>query len=470
MAKNVTGNTTLMKQAIIPYGSSDESVLFQDDMKDAPSNGAFKVALPTFDSTNGMLLGAGGWMFDLSALDFNSLENGGQFSFSIEAKGLGDDPIQDSDFTSIGSTGISTTGTSYLCTWANASAVGAAPYGRIFTSSVELIQVQLNGGDTSVSALVTDHTGKDYMIFTISWTGSVVKMFVDNILVKSGTAQTNTDWMQFFHIGTNRGAATAFFEDAVYVKDFVISNRPVMTPVHPSLAKVVIMGDSFANQADTGQSNIPSAGYQNTMTLSAQGYLRELGVGINWSGHGVSGAYIHDWSGVMNDVADQIAGVIADKPSNVVIQAGTNDAGYSLYLEATFETEYQGHLTTLLAGINGKCFIGTVPSLKGETNGKSSELIATEAAAVASINSVINSLPAWWDGANPSDTGRVIVYDLFTETGGEDAAANMMAGTWWSLYDSGGAGVYGNDLHLSSLGRRKFGELVGKTLYENLHK
>lgn len=457
MAKHITGNTTKPAQGIIPFGSNDEAVILQDSLKAEPSNGEFKVALPDFDSERGMLLGAGGWMFDFSALDFTSLENSGQFSFTIEAIGLGDAPIQTSDFTSIGSDGLVSVGTNYICSWAATNAVGSTPYGRIFTSASKLINTQLNGGDASITTLVTDHTLTDDMIFTVSWTGGIVEIYIDNLLQKAETGQTNTNWMQFFHIGTNRGAPTLFFEQAVYAKDFIISNRPVMTPVHPSLAKVAMSGDSFAAQS-IGITNAPAAGYQNRATRVAEAYLRKFGVGINWSAHGVSGAFVYDWTGSLPALfIDQIPGIIAARPQQIVLQIGTNDAGYSDYVEATYESTLQSHITTLLAGITGKIFIGTIPTRKGLGPDPG------DPARVASVNRVNSSIPAWWDAANPGDTGRVVVYDLSRATGGEGAADKMLAGLWWDLYTN-----YENDAHLSSLGRATFGDLLGKTLHKYL--
>ena len=459
MVKHATGNTTLIGQAIIPFGSSDESIFLQDDMKDTPSNGSVRETV-SFDSEKGMLLGAGGWMFDLSSFDFNSLEKSGQFSFTIEAIGLADYGILDSS--NIGTKGLPSVNVNYLASWGATDLTTASPYGRIFTSSSKLIQAHLVTADTATTMLLTDHTLSTNMKITISWIGGLVSTYIDDMWYKDLACTTAADFMKFFHIGTNRGASGInIFEQAVYVKDFIISNRPVMTPTHPALAKIAFMGDSFANQSFQNP-GIPSGGYQIVAVRSAEGYLRGKGVGANFTNHGVGGETIMTTGGA--DIVDQIAGVIEDNPQHVVCQGGTNDCNNTqgtVYNATDFETDYKSHITTILAGIKGKILVGNVITIKGLDEGAT--INAVKAANVASANVIIADLPAWWDAANPSDTGRIILYDLYAATGGENADDKMLAGLWWSGYDN-----YLNDAHLSSLGRATFGNLLGKTLFKTL--
>ena len=459
MAKHATGNTTLIGQAIIPFGSVDESILFQDSMKSAPSNGSAKQTV-SFDSEKGMLLGAGGWMFDLSAFDFNSLEKAGQFSFTIEAIGLADYGVADSS--NIGSTGLASVNVNYIASWGATDATSATPYGRIWTSSSKLVQAHLVTADTATTMLLTDHTLNENMKVTFSWIGGLVSTYIDDMWYKDLACTTAADFMKYFHIGTNRGTAgTSMFEQAVYVKDFVISNRPVMTPTHPSLAKIAVMGDSFAAQMFNGP-GIPSSGYQIIAARSPANFLRKKGVNANFTSHGISGETITTTGSA--DMVDQIAGVIADRPQHVICQGGTNDcnnAQGTQYNAADFETDYKSHITTILAGINGKILVGNVITIKGLDEGAT--INAVKAANVASANAIIAALPTWWDAANPSDTGRVVLYDLYAATGGENAADKMLAGLWWSGYDN-----YLADAHLSTLGRATFGRLLGKTLFNAL--
>jgi len=459
VAKNATGNTTL-PAGIINFGSTDESVVFQDAMTATPSNGAAD-GVPVF-SSSGMNINAGGWTFDLSGeTGYSGLDKAGQFSFEVESIGISDDAARTAD--GIGAGGRDVTSTLYLMSWANANSTGASPWGRMYMASANALTTQLSAvspGNGSRGARTTNYGADTYKKVTISWIGDSFTIYYDGALFEAAKTGgfPGTDIFKFIFFGTNRGGTTYNFGD-YNVKNFIISHRPVMAPVHPSLSRVSLMGDSFMNQSNEDADD-QTRGYEHQFTLQCAAYLRERGLGINFSNNGVSGALIKAAAG--STISDQVATTLADNPRTVVIQGGTNDAiASSGYSESTFDTDYKSYLTSLLAAGTGidKVFVGTVPSLKGVV----ATYDATRISQTASVNSVISGLPAWWDAANPSDTGRVVVYDLFTKTGGESASDGMIAGLWNASFTN-----YQNDVHLSSQGRRVFGRLVGEAIYNNL--
>lgn len=466
--------SSAIAESIIAFGSTDESVLYQHDLKSDPLNGLVKPTGHISDTNSeGMLLGTGGWMFDFSALGHTLLETSGQFSFTIPAVALGD--LGSVDPTNIGATGEATVSTSYLATWGDDATTNPTVDGRIFTSSSKLIQIGLLSTSTASTMLLTDHVESGNIIFTVSWSGGTIRTYTNGVPYKEEAVKgaTGTDFMKYFHIGTNWGAGTQNFEQVHRVKDFIISSRPVLAPVHPELVKIAFGGDSFANQSFVSPGQ-PTTGYQNVASLVARGYMLKRNIDINFAGHGIGGAYVHDWSGSLPVLfEDQIAGIISDNPNHTILQLGTNDAGHSSYVEATYKATYISHLTTLLAGTTGKFFIGTIPSRKGLGLGSYGDPTPAaedtdDRARVASINVVNASLPAAMAAVNPLYAGRVIVYDLSAATGGESAADNLLAGLVWDGYDNGSTAEWTRDGHLSSLGRELFGNLLGKTLHDNL--
>jgi len=446
---------------IIEFGSSDDAVIYQHALTSSPTEGTDKGS-PVY-SSSGMNMNAGGVQLDLSGVtDIGTLSTAGQMSFEVSSACI-------ADFIPAGATtGIGTNGgtdrvnsADYFMTWAATASTAASPYGRMYINTSESLKFQATtSGGAQGGLFSTNHGAGEFTKLTFSWNGALIDVYKDHVLVDSvAKVAIEANLFSYISIGSNRGTASFTVGD-YNIKNFIISNRPVMTPTHPSTAKIVFVGDSFLNQTDSPIED-PASGYDYNMKYQVEGYLREKGIGVNFVNQAVSGEYIDD--AAAGAIGDQIALAIADKPNIVIYQGGTNDSQRSTgYVAADIQTSLEGHIDTLLAagtGIN-KVYIGTVPSLKGDV----SVYDSTRIAQTATTNSIINGMPAYWDAANPLDTGRVIVYDLFTETGGE-AAGNeqMFAGLWRSDYSS-----YEDNLHLSSKGRKTFGRLVGRTIFNTL--
>ena len=67
---------------------------------------------------------------------------------------------------------------------------------------------------------------------------------------------------------------------------------------------------------------------------------------------------------------------------------------------------------------------GKIPTLKGNSTYDTPTYVAS----VKTLNAIIDSLPAWWDANNPSNTGKVTIADTLKAFGGESPLENVFVG------------------------------------------
>lgn len=474
MAKTTTGTTT-RPAGIIEFGSDDESVVYQHAMTSTPTdNGAEFGTGVSFDSNGLNTNGTGGWQFDMTSLDPNdNLGKCGQISVDVLSSAIGTIKSWSSG-NHTGSNGVAPdTANDVLISWCQTNAAGSIE-GRIQESSENELWVtndivSLSGG----AVRLTDQGKGTYCTLTYAWQGPMLSLYVDGVPFGKtiGTAKCPSDLFNYICVGSYsvRTTADQITSADKYIKNLIISNRPVMLAGHPMLRKPVVMGDSFgvAHSEAVATSNR----FDHSPSYQMKGYLASKGLRCGspsttfpsaFDNESVNGTVVDDAPGG-TPISDTTAAVLAHKPSIVIFHGGTNDAGRaSGFVRSTFQTELQSIMSALLASTTTvqKVFIPTIPSLRGDDDNYSANAIA----ATTDINQVINDLPAWWDAANPSDTGRIVVYDVWTALGEDTGQLNKnIIGLWSTTHSS-----YGNDLHPSSQGGRITGRLLGAAIYENL--
>jgi len=273
-----------MVQPIIPFSSSDASIVFKTDLKSltsvtdpdlngiavpgvagtgAPTDGVF----PTFDGSLGMLAVTAGVRFDGAILGHDAqgvvgpLDTEGQMSWTVTRQGA---VKRDNGGSVSGSDGVERSATS------NMYAFGADQFNSIvgqgFHSNIEDVKCFIDGG-SNITAMITSLNKLGDLVFTISWTATTERLFVgvEGDLDASGNqvsrfldsnARTSTGSNMFFALamGCNLGGVSLFSAgETLYIRDLVISSAPVLLNTSP-YATATINGDSFANLDGLGAS------------------------------------------------------------------------------------------------------------------------------------------------------------------------------------------------------------------------
>ena len=481
MAKQVTGNTT-NPVGIIKFGSTDESVVYQHALDEKPAIGTELGTGISYDANGLNTNGTGALQLDLSSLDFTSLTRSGQISFDIISTAIGHAASYNSYAHTGSDGGVPDVDNDYLLSWSDEAGT-AGKAGRLFLAAGNVFEYQMEWGDTNgeFSQRLTNHgRSTEYETITLSWHGDVLTMYISGSPFSRllNGIQLPADLFKYITVSSYQNRdTTAFIASAGrLIKNIIVSNRPVMLAGHPMLSKIVFMGDSFGIAAATRSlASTTRFNYQPARIVS--GYLGSRGLKLSapttdlprtgstnhsYTSTSVNASVIDDTGTAAAKIGDTVTATLAEKPSIISINGGINDvrkgAGYDI---AVFETEYKSLLSALLAAGEStqKVFVNNIISHIGDAAFYTAQSITR----TAEINAVINALPAWWDAANPSDTGRVIVVDIFNAFGGEPANDNTILGRWNINYPS-----YDNELHPSSYGGWIMGNELGKAIFKNL--
>jgi len=309
----------------------------------------------------------------------------------------------------------------------------------------------------------------------LTYTATILYIAGTPFFRMSNKVTNPTDLFKFFSIGTYEGRTTAGYVTTAgkYIKNFIVSNRPVMLASHPMLRRLAFMGDSFGVAALSEAISSVST-FDVTESYQIKGYLAQKGLRlgaettampVNTFSTSVNGAVIDDTGTAASKIGDQTTAMLTAKPTIVICYGGINDVLKSSgYVPSVFETEYKAIATTLLADGTGieKFLVCTISSGRGDFVTYTAAIIAR----TAELNAIINALPEWWDANNPTRTGMLKVVDVFTALGGEGSSASDLLnnmGTWNSNHPN-----YGDDIHLAAQGKRIVGRLEGKIIYDNL--
>lgn len=431
----------------IPNGSDDDSILLDCAMSSATNitdNSGTLQSGATVSADGAVSGSAGAVQFDLSAVDYGSLDVAGQIFFDVTTYDIGE------LHTSVGSEGFDRTTNGYLIHFNDADGV-TPPYGRILTNANEQVQFERDTDDAN-DAVAGPHTlgaGVKTRI-GMSWIGSVTTHYINGYPVQTKTrVGTTADKCRYIMLGALLNG-TSPMESATTFSNILVSNRPVMMPSHPQLNNVIFWGDSFVTNAAIA---VSTTYYHCTAENTFKRYLADRGINATLVIDGNSGYEI--WDGATNDLESVRAALLAQDPQVVCIQAGTNDAVRNP-IQAAFEADYQDHITTIMAHDTvERVIIGTIPTLKGNSTYDTPTYVSN----VKTLNDIIRSLPVWWDTNNPSNTGKVTIADTFTALGSEEPYDNVFIGQIQNLF---------NDYHPSAKGQRLMGETFAAAILDVL--
>lgn len=421
----------------LPYGVTDDSILFQADMKSAASITSNSGTITeigsgtqTFDSVLGMDVGSSGGYRIQQMTGYADLDYSGQISVEIQ-KGY----ICKDDATN-GSSGASLASQGYVLSTLPGTGAAQAP---VYKTTGGAVGAFLLGGTTNrkwvrgsidtgtvVNCQIHSLDKDDFVRINVGWWGNHLIIAIDGYIVCAGVLSRGVIANLFnnLYIGSDRG--TGGFVDGYYMRNLQVSNRPPMFAIHPDLSSLVMFGDSFVNTTDVtvvDYTTITSPWYDGTGVYQVQRELESRGlfVGNMW-GLTCGGHTINDSanSGTATGALQTYrATALAQNPQYVFLRGGTNDANTGT-LDANFDTDLKDHITTILgtSGVKG-VVVGTVPAIYDDS---------TKNANVTSVNNYIKALPDWWDTNNPGDTGRVAIADVFNEFGGFNYKDNVYYG------------------------------------------
>ena len=436
----------------LPYGSADSSIILQHPFTSDPT--AYLQSLgtvtaygaPTYDSTLGMLSnGAGG--FRLVALaGRDNLDWGFQITYEVESVWLA------ADNAAIASSGYITPTATNEAVFTGTSAVG--PTFRSWLKDI---------GGTSSGICLSVSTGAGFSINSQGKSrftrvclgykggkqgGTFIVGFDDAIYFEKTTAApTLSDVLNSIYFGSDRNVANSYC--GKYMRNFQISTRPPMFPVHPALRSIGVLSDSMMNtdlvtgtygDAVTSWSmrrEFAKRGhYAGTWTVNTTGGARYSNAG--------GGTYLHD----------QLATVLATNPSLLVIRGGTNDASGSLTDDADWETQVTTYITEAFAVSSIKMIVlPNVPYLLGDNTREYTEPFVREA------NERLLNVAATWRAANPTDPRKIIVPDVNSALGGLSPPDGTYIGQVNGLW---------NDLHPSSGGHWRQGRCIAQAIIAEL--
>lgn len=458
---------------IIPYGSTDSSVILQCSMTSlaaVTAAGGVEVTTGsnTYDSMRGVSPSAtnGGVKFS-NVTGYADLNTAGQASMEVETFGIcinntvapstGKDWASNTIFFTMRETAGGTTPANYFRWYQD---VNERPVVQQFAATVS--------GGTSPSSVTLEltSTGKStYSVITFSWCGNQYDMYVDGRLVFSGTRAGRYSGNIAERIDFMSGANTTFGAPVgIYGRNLIVSKRPVMLPKHNQLAKIGIIGHSFATRfKSTNTANLSTDTWRDEPSgLAMLAELAKYGVG---AGFPLTYTTVQDVPGgeILNSAAttinSKVAAAVADNCSVYVYLGGTNDViqpDWSVNRAAVL-ADLKTQITTLMAAPNAKLMIiHNVISTSGN-------VAVQNDGNVLQINTDMGTLPAWWNTNNPTRAGQLVLLDDFEAFGGLTPHRELIQG-----FVAVNTTSYLADSHPSAAGILLMGRMTAKAIIQAL--
>lgn len=305
----------------------------------------------------------------------------------------------------------------------------------------------MNQGDNNTTFVTHSGLKGRYVKIVLTWDGVTQRCYVDGILQNVGTftlASNQFNWLQ--------AGASSILSAPIgnRIRNLVVSSKVADFPVITN-SRIANTGHSYADQGYESWSGTGSAQgsfYDLTaMNVMQAGMRNTFSKELDIVQHALSGAHVLRSQNLTYE--SLISGVRADNPRLVIYNMGANDIILNAVIDPQTEFDLQQDMIDLLANPGGaeRVFVCTAPTVKEWNTYDTADYLANTVA----YNDWVYSLPAWWDGANPTDSGRIIIVDLFTAFGGEEPMANIFMGQVSGAHDN---------LHPSPWGQALIGRVV----------
>lgn len=413
---------------ILPYDTTDDSVVVRCPLTSLASitdlggidlsteNNVFDSVLGMSPRVNGSNISGIRLRLSLMTLESGAHDNlpSGQFSIEVQRAALAiPASVVDSE-----SAGYDNGANNMAFLYWVPDNIGAGQAGYLYkrysTTNYD-IYVKAGAGATAAGAKYIGYQdGMDeWCTVTVSWTPTLHRVYIDGFQIHETTRIHGSNQATQFgdlYIGNygNSAVAVASWNNPYYMRNFIMSSKPVVFHQHPVLANLFSVGDSFAS----GQ-------YGNTTTTTGEaGSETNLIVGaLRRSGFTVGGCtvYANGGSNVLDSGADPMQSDInaagktraqgaAEFPTFVIFQGGTNDSGQVL---TNFLADLKDHVEEWMgAGSYTANYRGQRMILVCQVSGTSIS------AGLTNVHNYIKQIPAWWDATYPSRAGQVQYVDM----------------------------------------------------------
>lgn len=430
---------------LLSYGSIDPSVIFRSPLTSLASinspdvGGAAAITEEgtgaIFDAIKGLKPGAADSFAYANLVNNDLLNNAGQIYLEVETAVLAC-----SNAISEGSSGgVPQSGQEFFLSFA------ADPYINGFSSthcninSKQLGMAAGFGTNIGVSAynFVSDAMGKgQFTSIVIAWVGGNYFLFVDEVL--QGSCNRDSMISSPFHsmyLGRYSGGGDNL--QTGFMRNLQIANKPPDFPVHPLLSKVQVFGDSYSNATYIYQG--PQYNLGKSLVLAGELRKRGFMFGIFDDKQSYGGRKVIGSGDPAVYLQDNISTALADNPTFVIFQAGTNDLTTTGSLSSSAFAAAMEAIIERFFGLNGnsgttvqRILICTTPW--APNYGSSSTIPDPVTAAlrkpdITTIQQVQLGLVSWFNSSYPSLAGGLAVQDVFSDFGGFNPDPTLFSAT-----------------------------------------
>ena len=388
----------------LPFGSSDASIILQEDLQSLPSE-ATAVGAPIFGA-DGMLCPTTGDKISFTNLaGADKAANAGQISIGVDAVDIAAGTSEERHDAGLDSTqGYILSTNSNGGAWNSGISINAG--GALTTQNRFSLNAKTGATTASSSSFRNSLITPDKSILTMSWIGRNFSYYQDGVFIVEQSAATDTDrdWLYNIYIG-GRGLTSAGYVGRT-LRDIQIAKRPIVLAQHPLFQRVVTWGDSYANAKDA--TTVVGYGFQCGKMPQFRKVLFDYGFGMGSFTAANEGGHTVQDNGAQ-PLQTNRANVAAADPTIILFQAGPNDFG--VYDSATFRTDMKDHLDFMVANC---------PHLQGFVIGELPANMNTGRygdAYAQSVNADYHSMVDYWNTTYPGLAGRLVVTDTYSKCG-----------------------------------------------------
>ena len=355
---NVSIDNIAEKLFIFPFDSIDPAVVFRSELNSAEaiiqSGGTEEVGSQNhYDGVLGMkpeaaLNGVPGCRFTSASIAGLATLPRGQLSIEVEREWLAiTDPEVDSN-------GYDHTSIEYLLSYGPTSDVMSL--GRLYMQPDESLLLRFVPAEgTKTAHFVNTGQSDRFARITLSWTPGEARLYVDGLFIGHVDRTDHSPHMLAnLYLGTLGGLSSNAMNSDYYIRNLIVSSKPVTSTSLPLLSHVMQLGDSFA--AGVPLANLPTK-YDGTIANTVIGELFSAGISYEkYTVYSNGGGKIQDSSDdpleldVTNGGGKTREEALLEDPTLILFITGGND--FSIFDSDVFANDLHDHIESYL-WVNG---------------------------------------------------------------------------------------------------------------------
>jgi len=272
--------------------------------------------------------------------------------------------------------------------------------------------------------IITTNTklSPDFARITLSWTETTASLYIDGLLV--GSLERLSDKHDNFsniYLGNFLAGNDYQFASPYYIRNLIVSTKPVKLNTHPLLEHIMLIGDSFA--AGQPYFNVASQ-YDGTISnnLIRNFALSSLSP-TKFTVYSNGGGKIQDSSNDplqydVNGSGKTRSEAISESPTLIIFVTGGND--FDSFNKELFTTDLHDHIEAFL-GVNGYPKTSTLHVIVTTTV---SGLHNSDPTTIEMKN-IILDLESWWNSTYPNQFGSVSIVNTWDLFGGSNLNTDL---------------------------------------------